>query len=173
VQPTAEAREETSLGDVSQRISARVGPYVEAQSDGCGRPAPLLDRHAAKLAPLDPTELTARHADGSAGRVLADTCACSCEADLTADLVIQVPELREFSVQSTISSRHAAHGELARSSTNYPPIRVASMRAERGTLARRANHRQTVRIRGSTSADLRGRMTLDPYTGSGDDSGDG
>jgi hypothetical protein len=122
MQPISEAPQETSLRDISQRIAIGVGPDVETKADRCGCPAPLLDRDVSKLATLDPPELTTRHTDGCPSCVLAHARGSAGQPDLAADLMIEVPELRKRSVQTTISSRHGADGEWVRLSADHPCV---------------------------------------------------
>lgn len=107
VDPIAEAPEEASLRSITQRIPIGVGPDVQSKAYRGGGAAPLLDADTAQLCPLDATELTTRDPHGRARGVLADAGAFPSQTDLAADLMVELPELPQTSIQPAISSSHA------------------------------------------------------------------
>jgi hypothetical protein len=118
VEPIAETPKEASLWGITQRITIGVGPDVQSEAYRGGGSAPLLDADAAQLRPFDPSELAARDTDGGPGGVLAYAGVAPSQSYLAADLVIQLPELREGPIQPAISSCHV----IMVDARSHPPI---------------------------------------------------
>jgi len=109
MQPAAKSLEQARLRHVAQRIAIRIRSDVKPKADSRGGPEPLFDAHIANLATFDPTELTARHPNRLASRILAHPGVVSSESDLVRDLMVDATELLKRPVQPTIASRHASN----------------------------------------------------------------
>jgi hypothetical protein len=91
---------------------------MQPKPDRGSCPAPLFDGDVAKLGPLNPAELAARHAHGVSGRVLTGSGVVASQPDLAGYLVVDAPELIERPVESAISSSHAGNAAPVRSSVD-------------------------------------------------------
>ena len=180
--PCEADRRSASEGEPAVRHAVdrhRVGPDVKSKADSGRGPAPLLDTDAAQLRALDPPELAARDTYGGPGGVLADAGVAPSQSYLAANLMIELPELLEGSIQPAISSCHS----LMVDAPSHPPITwemVGNLRL--AGPAQRLNRRRKERVRSPSmapaaalrrrltrqSGQAAGRPSVDPPGGSAD-----